>query len=1131
MSANFLRKSSLFAASLLAFAGVVAFMPTLQPVAMAQTNISGDIVGTVSDPQGAVVPGATVTVVSRTSGATKTVTTTGRGDFRVPLLSPGEYDVTVTAPTFETAKSLVTVSAGSTTTSNIGLTVGQNSTTVEVSAAQPLLHTEDAQISTTFSMDQIQSLPNPGNDLTFVAQTTPGVVMNTQGGYGNFSVNGLPGTSNTFTINGGYEGDPYLNLNNSGATNLLLGNNDVATVTVIANAFDAAFGGLGGAQVNEISRAGSNGFHGNATYWWNGSVLNATSFLVNNGGGQKSFDNVNQWGAGIGGPIKKDKAFFFFNTEGLRVVIPNTATATGPSPDFQAAVLNPSPLIDPALAPYGNLAANGLSAEAPLYEAMFAYYNAARNYGAGSVDPADPRAWDFLGQTTNFAKEWLITGRTDFAIGTNDHAFIHFKVDKGTQPTATSFLDPIFNAESPQPSYEGQLNETHSFSPNLTNQFLFAASYYRAIFVNTNDTALAQTIPFVLIPEGFETPGGSWDQFGNASSWVGNIDYALPQGRNVTGYQFNDDVSWTKGNHNIRAGFTMRRDDITDYTSSEHNVAFAGGENIILDEGDFAAGYTDEWAERIPQKLSEPVALYVMGAYLEDQWKAAPGLTVTFGLRAEHNANPTCLTNCVANLSAGFNDLSTDPNTAYNTLITSGRKRAFFNQQNIALEPRAGFAYLPGGPGGHTTIRGGFGMFADYFPAQIMGDLLANPPNVDRWTVLGAYFGDAVPLDPSLSGSGHQLSVASDVAFQAAFPTGGSYNSILASTGGIFRRPTITAIAPKVYLPTYEEWNLGIEHAFTPSWVLAVTYVGNHGYHEPVASLPNAYDPYGDMTGIATSLPNKSFASVTQYYSGASSNYNGLQTTVNGRMRWLSTQFNYVWSHSLDEASNGGFDAFGVNSNGQINPYRLADNYGNADYDVRHYISASYVINVPYWGGPKVLTSGWEIAGTIFHNNGYPFSNNSATGTIVYGNGALAHQLDNNFSKHCGGFSHFLGGTPCAFSAPGTSSAGFAHYDFASSYGQQERNQLFGPNYTDFDMDIAKAFKIPGWESANLKVAAQFFNLFNHTNFQIPLNDVSNGGVNGELYSTASTPTSILGAFLGGDASPRLIQLKASFNF
>ena len=377
--------------------------------------------------------------------------------------------------------------------------------------------------------------------------------MNTQGGYGNFSINGLPGTSNTFTVNGGYEGDPYLNVNNSGATNLLLGASDIESVTVTTNSYDAAFGGLGGAQVNEISRSGSNVWHGNLLYLWNGRAMNANSWFNKFYGSPRNFDNANQWAASIGGPLKKNKIFGFIDTEGIRVVIPVRGPVYAPSPNYQAAILAASTTGGTYL-PYGNLAYNGLSAEAPVYNAIFGYYNSAPNFAAGAADSADPGSWIFNGQATNFAQEWLVNDRLDMNLSDNDHLFIHSKVDHGVQPTETSFLNPIFDAASPQPSYEGQLSETHTFTPQLTNQFLFAASYYRAIFTNTNGLTLGRSdIPFTLIPEAYNT-GGDWDLTGNASDWVGAADYAFPQGRNVTGYQFGDDLSWTKGKHNLKFG-------------------------------------------------------------------------------------------------------------------------------------------------------------------------------------------------------------------------------------------------------------------------------------------------------------------------------------------------------------------------------------------------------------------------------------------------------------------------------------------------------------------------------------------------------------------------------------------------
>jgi hypothetical protein len=278
----------------------------------AQSNVSGDIAGTVTDPTGKAVVGATVTVKNPTTDATKVVTTSANGSYRVSLLTPGNYSVTVTAPGFETSAATATVAIGQINTQDVQLAVGSSATTVEVTGTEvPLLHTENADISTTFDMQQVQTLPNPGNDLTFVAQTAPGVVMNTQGGYGNFSAFGLPATSNTFTVNGGYENDPFLNLNNSGATNLLLGNNDVSDVSVVSNAYQVQYGGLGAAQINETTRSGSNRFHGNATYWWNGRAMNANSYFHKQFDEPRYFDNVKQFAAAVGGPIYRDLSLFF----------------------------------------------------------------------------------------------------------------------------------------------------------------------------------------------------------------------------------------------------------------------------------------------------------------------------------------------------------------------------------------------------------------------------------------------------------------------------------------------------------------------------------------------------------------------------------------------------------------------------------------------------------------------------------------------------------------------------------------------------------------------------------------------------------------------------------------------------
>jgi hypothetical protein len=1094
--------------SFLAVMGLAANITA--PIALSQTNTTGDVAGTVADSSGAIVPGATLSLTSLATGATRSTTANAVGDFRFSQLSPGRYTLSVTAVGFEGAKQTLDVSAGAIASANVALVVGKTSVTVEVSAGEvPMIHVDDAQISSTFTQEQVENLPNPGNDLTFVAQTAPGSVMNTQGGYGNFSSFGLPGTANTFTVNGGYYDDPFLNVNNSGATNLTLGNNDVASVTVTSNAYNASFGGLGGAQVSEISRSGGNKFHGNAAYWWNGRAMNANDYFDKQAGNPRPFDNVNQWAAGFGGPIIHDKTFFFVNYEGLRVVLPTRSTVYAPDALYETNTL-------------ANLTANGLASEIPGYQNIFSLYTSNPNYANATVDPGATDASTsgyglviFNGEAGNFTHENKLNARIDQTISDKDHLFGHMTYDNGVQATFTSVLNPLFNAASPQPAWDGQLGEQHIFSPALSNSFLFATNWYQAIFSNSNEAASEKLSPFSLIFADSDLGNNG------TAGWPGGLNIVWPQGRKVTGYQFQDDVSWTKGKHTLSVGWLFRRDDITDaspqtFTSSPEAVDLAE---------DFQQGYIDEWYEQFPTRLTQPVALYGMGWYAQDQWRAMPNLTLTYGMRMEHNSNPVCRTNCFARLSSNFASVSTDPTTPYNKLISSGLSKALNSLQKIGYEPRFGFDYLPFGPQSRTTVRGGFGMFADAFPGQIADDFLNNAPSNVPFTILGTSFGGPAnyPLMPSTAGSAYSVAVNSNAAFTAGYANGAS-NATLSAVPG-FSSPNISTAVQKIYNPSYAEWSMAIEQQVGKSDSFTVMYVGNHSYHEP--ELNNSVNAFnGGVAGFAElpgAPPNPNFGAVTEISSSSDGNFNGVVFSADHRSRSLTLTVNYQYSHALDEISNGGFDGFSGNSVNPDDPYDLRKNYGNADYDTRHYVSGSYIYSIPHYGGPKVLVDNWQFAGTVFHSTGLPFSvvdTGTAGGIGFYGGPLYAKQTASiSGHNHCGGTSS-ANGTPCAFAND---------YGPATDFGQSGRNQMFGPNYTDSDFSISKGFGMPGWESGKLKLGAQFFNLFNHPNFGQPTNSVS--GTPGLIQSTVNPPTSILGSFLGGNASPRLIQLNAKFDF
>ncbi len=1120
--------------------GPVVALSVIPPSLYAQTITSGDIAGVVTDTSGAAVPGAKIVLNNIDTGTTQTLTSNGTGAYRASLLKPGSYKMTVTESGFQTYTTVVTVATGQISTVDAKMAIGSGSETVDVSSSDvPLLHTEDAQVSTTFSQKEVQNLPNPGDDLTYVAQVSPGAVMNTSsgGGYGNFSVFGLPATSNTFTLNGTYENDPFLNINNSGASNLLLGNNEVSEVDVVSNAYSGQYGGLGGAQVNEVTISGTNKYHGNLMYQWNGRALNANDYFRNQTPNltPRNFDNVNQFAARIGGPILKDKLFFFVDYEGLRIVLPASTQVYAPNATY---IANVEKLASPQ--------------DLSTYKQLFSIYQNAKGYSTAVQSALDPNAVSYYSTQTNLTTEGLLTARVDAKLSDSDTAFGHFKYDKGVQATYTDPLNPIFNSDSPQPSFEGTFGETHVLNANMTNQFLFNVMWYSSLFTNQNLAQANQLIPYTL---NFTNLGGNFTQ-------LGGEDYEFPQGRNVTNYQIIDDFSWTHGHHTIQTGIYYRRDDITDYSPSYLTTPFTEGNEA----GAFSMGQgLDMYQQQYPLRNTQPVALYNLAGYVQDSWKIRPNLNITAAVRFEHNSNPVCQSNCFADTNGTFQDLNPSTTTAYSTLIASGQHAAFPSYQAIAVNPRFGFSWSPMGTDSRTVVRGGFGMFTDVFPGTVADDLLNNAPTNDGFSLYGPYYGgNSISVNPANPTSGQAITYASNAAFQAGFKNGASYNSLSASSPG-FSAPNEYSVAGKLHYPTYEEYSFQVEQAIDPKrqTVVSLAYVGNHGYHEPeLNSGVNAFvanngfycsAPTGvpstacpadattgyiggngtTFTGLPYAAPNASFASVTQVSNGAMSNYNGVLVGVNRRTKTQTISFNYTYSHALDEISNGGILYYSYNNSETTsqNPNNLRQNYGNADYDVRHNITASYVYTMPYFGGPKLLTDGWQVSGTVFHHTGMPFTvTDSALQATNYTGAFFAAQVHGVHSCGVGGsiYNNATGMTaqPCAIANPG-------NYTDPTAFGQQHRNQVFGPGYTDTDINILKGFHValPHSDAGRLEVGAQFFNALNHPNFASPGHDINDPATLGVITQTVNTPTSILGSGLGGDASARLIQLKGTFTF
>ena len=1089
--------------------------------AMSQSLTSGDITGIVTDPSGAAISNAEVTLKNNATGATQTHTTNDQGTYRFSLLSPGAYTVSVSASNFQVSHQSASVTVGQSTTLNVQVQLASATESVDVNAGGDVVQTQNADLTTSFSAEQIAEVPNPGNDLSYIVQTSPGAVMNTQGGYGNSATFGIPATSNLFTVDGMDENDPFLNLNNSGATNLLLGQNDIDQATVVNNGYSGEYGSLAGANVNYVTKSGSDKWHGNALYWWNGRTMNANNYFNDQTRTPRPFDNVNEWAASLGGPIRKDKTFFFVNTEGLRVLLPTSTKVNTPSPQFEAATLTHL-LRSPASVPFynelfslWNNAPGAKTAKDVLPPGLAADGTTKTGDGCGAFtglgSPATPCALQFQSTTGNQTNEWLLTARMDQNFGNNDRAFIHFRTDHGLQATYTDPISPRFNGLSKQPQYEGQLQETHTFGSTAVNQFMVSGSWYSAVFTTNSLSAATALIPFRL---GFS---------GNAFSSLGRDLNLWPQGRNVTQYGIIDDFSKVKGNHALKIGINFHRNDVTDYSPGIGTIGYSQGEDL----SSFYNGQGVSYAQNFSIRRTQPVAVYGLGFYAQDDWSIRPNLKVTLALRGDHNSDPVCQTNCFARFATDFLNIPHNINTPYNQVIHTGLHQALGKYTSVSWQPRVGFTWSPLRSTG-PVIRGGFGLFTDMFPATIADYLLNNAP-LNNLFITGAD-----PLAPGVPGNQAFLAGKANADFLTGFYAGETLGQIQQQDPQ-FVPPSFYNAAHRIIAPQYEEWNLQVEQALGTKSSVALNYVGNHGVHEASQNTGrNAYDPtrFGDLP-LAPTDPR--FGTITEVSTPAVSNYNGLSLTAKHQFNSVQVQANYTWSHAMDEISNAGFLPYSLLTNISVlspqDPYNLRRyNYGNADYDTRHYFSLNYVWNTPYWRGPKVALSGWVFSGTIFARSGLPF-------TVVDGNetGTLAAY---NYGGNLSGagafvFANYLGGAPssCGSSAVKKPCLTKTMFSPASTaFGTQRRNQFYGPKYFDTDFTVMKNFKVPFWEAARLGVGAQFFNLFNHPNFDQPVGDISNPNF-GSIIRTVNTPTSILGSFLGGDASPRLIQFKGSLTF
>jgi hypothetical protein len=1151
----------------LALAVALAAFPASTP-ASAQGETTSAIVGSVTDPTGAAIPGAMVTIASTENGLKRSAKTDGSGRFSFPQLKPGAYAVKVEADRFATQQNnSVIAELGQKQTVDFRLNIASSSESIVVQEQAPLLNPENPNTATTLTARAMENLPNPGGDMTYPLQFAAGALINTAGsgndfvggtnGYGNVEFNGLPSLSNGYIVDGLETNDPLTNLNSGLSTNLVLGLNSIAEATVNTVSYAVDQGRYGASQVNYVTKSGTNQMHGNLYELWDGSKFSADDFFTNSTpGNHKPRSTVNHFGGSLGGPIRRDKLFFFFDSEWVRIALPIVTATTVPTPAFQNYVLGQLPL-------GGVDSVSGSTYQpapqlVPFYKQLFSLYGntagiplpvlgcplSSGGTAAGGYPPdGDGCANRQSVSHSSDDREQVQTARIDYNINDRNIAWFRFQADTGLQSAYTDPINPLFNAISPQPLYSFAAGETHVWSGHLVNYFNPAFSWYESLFGPIDLQKTLAAFPIVLDGSGANAP----------FTTLGGLDNTWVQGRRAARFFINDNLAWTLGAHELRFGTNSRILRLNDYDFGEGVVPLVTYTTLPQ----FIHGVASTASETFPLADSQPYNFLNLDFYAQDTWKVTRKLTWTFGVRDTYNSNPLNPHDAVARLTGSFDSISHDMNQPLSQVIQTQQRTIFAATPAAILQPRTAIAWQIAP---HTVLRSGFGLFSDILPGSVVDTVGTNPPYSK--TFLGGLLGNVggTAIAPGVPGSAVDATAAANQSFNSGFAQGElSCASALASPNACLPPIAITAVPDgKLHAPYFMQWSLALEHQVDNTLNLRAQYVGTRAVNQPYETQVNGYQTV--CAGCFAPFPygkpiDPRFGPVTQLNTGANSHYNGLQLTADKRLgHGIQVQANYTWSRCMDTVSNGGFLPFAAGAVLSPLPGELGRQYGPCDYDVRQNFTAQYVYQLPIKIRNRALgraLNGWQVSGTAFWHSGLPFSvlsaPYSASGNgIVQGSGPQYASVVPGVPLYEHNPIHGVTqpGTiqwlnPDAFiSAVDPSTGACASGDSPKNcqFGNLGRNALRGPDFVWSDAYLTKWFQLT--ERLKLRVDGQFFNVFNHPNFGLPV--LGYAGIPGKpstqtgfgaLSYPTSPPTGLLGVGLGGDSSPRMIAFQGRLEF
>lgn len=1143
------------AVTLLATIDFAATVEILIPTASAQTLVTAQLSGVVTDSAGAIVQNASVTIVDTGTGDTRVLTTNADGRYVSPYMQPDKVTVSASAPGLQSETTSVQLLVGQQSVVNLTLTVAASKQTVTVSANNAqLIDTQSANTITSYTTDQFQNLPMPGMDLTTIAFTVPGVQVAPGGAVGNFVSDGIPGNSNLFVINGADFQDLTAMVNSSGATGLVLGAAEISQASVVQNGYSVEYGQVAGAIVTYATKSGTNQFHGLAQWNYNSDGLNANDFFNNLSGVPKSKAVSNQFAAQVGGPILKNKLFGFVDYEAIRIALPNVNYVNYPTAQLQNTIVNTvspesaslystmfqlftgsptyvnaTPVTNGSgpLQDASNTLGCGSLAGTPVYGQPNSYFGVVPAGATGSALPCVDAARVTVVAPDN---EGRLAFRVDYNLSDKQSLFFRLS-DDSSVVQRPSLVNPVLDAKSPQPILTMQLNHTYVFSPHLTNQLIAALlrCKFEGVPVQSLSTLLAAS-PTQLLEA---NDAGTNDQAGfGQSGTIGFLYDGYPGANDQSQYQVVDDLSWLKGNHNVKMGFNFLKGGITNYATVEGSYT---GTYNFGDAADFAGGTLPGGAgsnyTQVFDRTGVPVeSTYSLGIYAQDEWRARRNLVLDFGFRIDRNANPLCESNCFTLYKRGFPASGVTLNTPYNATLATNVSNLFPSIQAAVFEPRAGVNWDRNGRG-ETVLRGGVGLFSTIIGSNSLQAAFSNFPNFYSPEVLSGIVGVG-------AGSANAAAAVSNVAVTNGFSQGENINQIAASLppGVPFTPPTLFVAEQKWVNPTFLEWSLQVQQRLTQSDAFIVSYAGNHGQHLPLANQhlnqslgASPYVPasgYTSFGGLPQASPDPRFGEMSIFVPGVVSNYNGVSLVYKHVGHGgITANLSYTWSHSLDDTSNLGTNtSYGLSSEITPNsPSKLM--YSNSAYDARN----NFVMDLTYiepnhftkkW--TQLAAGGWTIAAKAYWRSGSPFSviNTNASNALNNGTGnnyVLAEQLNNNFSHLCKSFSK-----PC-FQTPGIFNGSASQDDF----GNVPQNSYYGPHYADVDLGVFK--NLVQESKVQFQVGAQAYNAFNHVNFGLPQNNASNPATLGVFNYDIAPPTGPYGSFNGGQSRVLVVQGRLTF--